>query len=58
MRIEDIIDDTENIISLYKDCNYEGYEGDSVCYKLDKARVSFAGVKRKIIEKLNKMQKQ
>ena len=62
MRIEDIIDDTENIISLYKDCNYEGYEGDyegdSVCYKLDKARVSFTGVKRKIIEKLNKMQRE
>ena len=35
MRIEGIIEDTENIISLYKDCNYEGYEGDykgdSVC---------------------------
>ena len=56
------IEDTENIISLHKDCNYEGYEGnyegDSICYKLNKARVSFTGIKRKIIEKLNKMQRE
>mgnify|MGYP003609385687 CR=1 FL=1 len=59
MRIEDIIiDDTENIISLHKDCNYEGYKGDSACSKPDKTRVSFTGVKRKIIEKLNKMQRE